>query len=169
MLRRYTKDFIVPSIMLLTGVDSRFNKIAEEDKTVLAEMIAYGKAYYFAKRMLPCAADSLLIGYTTSEIEGSIEFENLIWSRLIEDQVLFATSHLVKQKFLAERPKTLEVGEECPGRIAQWVGWRIVNAYMERHPAVTLPELMNTSDAQKLFKESGYKPQLVKLPSKDKS
>lgn len=169
MLRRYTKDFIVPSVMLLTGVDSRFNKTAEDDKTVLAEMIAYGKAYYFAKRMLPCVADSLLIGYTTKEFEGSVEYENLIWSRLVEDEVLYSTNHLVKQKFIAERPKTIEVGEECPGRIAQWVGWRIVNAYMERHPEVTLPELMNTSDAQRLFKESGYKPQLVKLPSRDKS
>ncbi len=169
MLRRYTKDFIVPSVMLLTGVDTKFNNTSAEDKTVLAEMIAYGKAYYFAKRMLPCTADSLLIGYSTSEMEGSLKFEHLIWSRLVQDQVLYSTSHLVKQKFLAERPKTIEVGENCPGRIAQWVGWRIINAYMEAHPDVTLPELMGNADAEKIFRESGYKPQLVNLPSREKS
>lgn len=166
MLRRYTKDFIVPSVMLLTGVDARINKINAEDKTVLAEMIAYGKAYYFAKRMLPCTPDSLLIGYSSMEIEGSIKFENLIWSRLVQDEVLYSTSHLVKQKFLAERPKTIEVGEECPGRIAQWVGWRIVNAYMTTHPDVTLPELMAISDSQALFRASGYKPQVVPVQGK---
>jgi hypothetical protein len=166
MLRRYTKDFIVPSVMLLTGIDGRFNKTNPEDHTVLAEMIAYGKAFYFAKRMLPCASDSLLIGYSSDEMEGSLKFENLIWSRFVQDQVLYSTSHLVKQKFLAERPKTIEVGEECPGRIAQWVGWRIVKQYMLTHPDVSLPELMNNSDAQLIFKESGYKPQLVNLDTK---
>lgn len=166
LLRRYTPEFIVPSVMLLTGVDSRFNKNAPDDKSVLAEMIAYGKAYYFAKSMLPCTADSLLLGYSARELEGSFAFEHLIWSRLVQDEVLFSTSHLVKQKYLAERPKTIEIGEECPGRIAQWVGWRIVESYMREHPDTTLPELMAMVDAGKLFKESGYKPQVVKLPSK---
>lgn len=169
MLRRYTRDFIVPSVMLLTGVDSRFNKTNEEDKTVLAEMIAYGKAYYFAKRMIPCVADTLLMGYSTREWEGSIAYEHLIWSRLVQDQVLYSTSHLVKQRFLAERPKTIEVGEECPGRIAQWVGWRIVEKFMEENPGVTLPQLMEISDAQRIFKGSGYKPQVVRLPAREKS
>ena len=166
MLRRYTKDFIVPSVMLLTGIDGRFNKTNPEDKTVLAEMIAYGKAYYFAKRMLPCTSDSLLIGYSAAEMDGSLKFENLIWSRFVQDKVLYSSSHLVKQKFLAERPKTIEVGEECPGRIAQWVGWRIVKQYMSAHPEVTLQELMKNADAQLIFKESGYKPQLVNLETK---
>jgi hypothetical protein len=29
---------------------------------------------------------------------------------------------------------------------------------MESHPEITLPQLMGSSDAQKLFKESAYKP-----------
>lgn len=169
MLRRYTKDFILPSVMLLTGVDSRFNKNNEEDKTVLAEMIAYGKAYYFAKRMLPCVSDSLLMGFSSREMEGSLTHEELIWSRLVQDQVLFSSSHLVKQRFLAERPKTIEVGEDCPGRIAQWIGWRIVEKYMEEHPEVTLPQLMSISDAPRIFRESGYKPRVVKLPGRGTS
>jgi hypothetical protein len=66
---------------------------------------------------------------------------------------------MVKQKYLAERPKTIEVGEKCPGRIAQWVGWQIVNRYIETNPETSLPELMQISDANKLFKESRYKPE----------
>lgn len=169
MLRRYTRDFIVPSVMLLTGVDSRFNRTNEEDKTVLAEMIAYGKAYYFAKRMLPCVPDTLLIGYTTQEWEGSVAYEHLIWSRLVQDEVLFSTSHLVKQRYISERPKTVEVGADCPGRIGQWVGWRIVEKYMAENPDITLPQLMNNADAPGIFKASGYKPRVVPLTGKPSS
>jgi gliding motility-associated lipoprotein GldB len=168
MLRRYNKNFIVPSVMLLYGIDPAYNKTNFDDKTVLADMITYGKAYYFAKQMTPCVADSVLIGYTSDEINGSRKNESLIWSRFIEDEVLFATSHQVKQKFIAERPKTLEVGEKCPGRIGTWVGWQIVKKYMETHPQVTLPQLMEMTDAAKLFKESGYKPQVTRLPKRDK-
>jgi len=166
MQKRYNKDFIIPSMMLLYGIDGAFNKTSVADKTVLADMITYGKAYYFTKHMIPCVADSTLMGYTKEEIEGSRKNESLIWSRLIEDEVLFSTSHQTKQKYIAERPRTLEVGEKCPGRIGQWVGWQIVKKYMETHSDVTLQDLMQMQDPAKLFKESGYKPQVVKLPKK---
>lgn len=157
MLRRYEKNFIVPSIMLLYGIDNQFNKTNLDDHTVLADMISYGKAYYFAKHMLPCVADSIFIGYTAEEIEGSRQNSDLIWKRLVEDEVLYATSHLIKQKYVAERPKTLEVGEKCPGRIATWVGWEIVKKYDELN-SVTLPQIMNEPSAVDIFTKSKYRP-----------
>ena len=168
MKRRYHPGFIVPSVMLLYGIDDKYNKLNPQDRTMLAEMISYGKAFYFTKQMTPCTPDSVLIGYTSEEINGSNANESLIWSRLIEDQVLFSTNAQDKQKYIIERPKTLEVGEKCPGRIGQWVGWRMIEAYHENHPDQTLPQIMKMMDAQKLFKESGYKPQLTKVPSRQK-
>jgi hypothetical protein len=168
MKRRYHPGFIVPSVMLLYGIDQKYNRIDPKDRTMLAEMIAYGKAYYFTKQMVPCTPDSVLIGYTSEEINGSRANESLIWSRLIEDQVLFSTSNQDKQKYIIERPKTLEVGERCPGRIGQWVGWRMVNSYHEKHSDKTLPDIMNMTDAQKMFKDSGYKPQIQQVPGKKK-
>jgi hypothetical protein len=159
ILRKYDPDDIVPSAMLIYGIDGRFNKTEMNDKTVLADMVAYGKAFYFAKHMLPCTPDSTLIWYTPDEIKGSRANEDLIWARFIESNVLFATSHVVKKDYLGERPVTIQVGEKCPGRIGQWVGWRIVNKYMESHPDITLPQLMNSANAQQLFKESHYKPE----------
>ncbi|MBX2964814.1 MAG: gliding motility lipoprotein GldB [Cyclobacteriaceae bacterium] len=157
LLRQYTKDNIVPSVMLLYGMNW-FNYSNPEDETTLADMVAYGKAYYFAKHTLPCVADSIFIWYTTEEIKGAKSNHDLIWYRFIEDQVLYSTSHVTKQKFLSERPVTIEVGEKCPGRIGQWVGWEIVKSYMKAHPETTLPQLMEMADADKLFKESRYKP-----------
>lgn len=163
MLRRYQKNFIVPSALLLFGIDSRLNHFNPNDRTVLAEMVTYGKAYYFAKQMMPCTPDSVFIAYTAEEMRGARENEGLIWFRLLEDQVIYQTSHLMKQKFIAERPKTLEVGEKCPGRIGTWVGWQIIKAYMQQHPDITLPQLMELTDADKIFKESKYKPDIPKV------
>jgi len=156
MLRRYEKNFIVPSALLLYGIDSKYNHVNLSDRTVLAEMIAYGKAYYFAKHMLPCSPDSVFIGYTSKEIEGAKVNQDMIWKRLVDDEALFSTSQQMKQRFIAERPKTYEVGNECPGRIGTWVGWQIVNEYMKQNPQTVLPELMKITDAQKIFKGSKY-------------
>jgi gliding motility-associated lipoprotein GldB len=159
LLRRYEPEDIVPSVMLIYGINDELNKADANDKTVLADMIAYGKSYYFAKRMLPCVPDSVLMSYTAEEIRGSRENQDLIWARFIESQVLYSTSHVVKKDYLGDRPFTIQVGEKCPGRIGQWVGWQIVEKYMETHPDVTIPDLMESRDAQQIFKESRYKPE----------
>lgn len=156
MLRRYEKNFIVPSTLLLYGIDNKYNYVNMSDRTVLAEMIAYGKAYYFAKHMMPCSPDSVFIGYTSKEIEGAKANQDMIWKRLVDDEALFSTSQQMKQRFIGERPKTYEVGNECPGRIATWVGWQMVNEYAKQNTSVSLPELMKTKDAQKIFKGSKY-------------
>jgi len=72
---------------------------------------------------------------------------------------LFSTNIIDKKNFLGDRPVTIQVGEKCPGRIGQWVGWQIVKEYMEKHPEKSLADLMNTDNAQLIFKNSNYKPQ----------
>ena len=158
LLRRYDTNDIVPSCLLIYGISNRFNKVDVADKTVLADMIAYGKSFYFAKHMLPCVPDSVFIWYTPTEIHGSRENEDLIWKRFVESQVLFSTNNKTKQDYLGDRPITIQVGEKCPGRIGQWIGWQIVKKYADSHPETSLPKLMAASNAQKIFKESAYKP-----------
>lgn len=159
LLRQYNRENIVPSCMMLFGIDEKFNKTNPEDKTVLADMIAYGKSFYFAKQMVPCTPDSVFIWYTEKEMNGARKNQDLIWARFVEDKLLYATAHKLKQKYLGDRPKTVEVGPECPGRIAQWVGWEIVKSYMKSHSETTLPQMMEMENADKIFKESKYKPE----------
>lgn len=159
MLRQYNPENIVPSTMMLYGIDGRINHMDADNKTALADMITYGKSFYFAKQMVPCTPDSVFIWYSPEEIKGAWKNQDLIWARFIEDKLLYSTSHILKQRYLGDRPKTTEVGVECPGRIGQWVGWQIVKSYMKAHPDQTLPGLMNTGNADRIFKESKYKPE----------
>lgn len=158
ILERYEKEYIVPSCILLMSTD--YNRIDRKDQTLLADMIFYGKAYYFANKMLPEVPDSVLIGYSSTELKGVEEHQEIVWAHFIQNQLLYETSHFTKQKYIGERPKTLEIGNEAPGRIGIWLGWEIIKQYMEEHPEVTLPQLMKMEDAQKIFTQSKYKPAL---------
>lgn len=156
ILMRYEKEYIVPMTMLL--LTQKKNKTDPNDQSLLADMIFYGKSYYMTKMTIPCTADSLLIGYTTKEMEDISKNEHIIWANFLENDLLYETSHFMKNKFIGERPKTFEISQQCPGRIGIWVGWQIIKSYMDNNPEVTLQELMETTDAQKIFSLSKYKP-----------
>ena len=156
ILNRFQKEYIAPAIILLLS-----NYYAAEnpaDRTMLADMIYYGKKYYFTKMMMPCKHDSLLIWYSGQELADVKENEDIIWASFIENKLIYETSHLTKNKFLSERPKTLEIGNKCPGRIGTWVGWEMVRSYMEENEEVTLPQLMEDLNSQEIFNKSGYRP-----------
>ncbi|MBM3177318.1 MAG: gliding motility lipoprotein GldB [Bacteroidetes bacterium] len=157
MLGRYKPESVVPSVMLVTGISEGFNKIDPKDQTALAEMVAYGKAYVFAQHTIPCVPDSTLFGYTPAETAGVYANEDLIWKKMIDDELLFESSHLVKQKYLGERPNTTEISANCPGRIGMWTGMRMVGKYL-RDNKLDVKKVMEENDANRLFRNSGYKP-----------
>lgn len=155
ILRRYTPAHVVPTCMLL--LSQQYNVIDQDDQTMLADMIFYGKSYYFTDFVLPETPDSLLIGYTAEEMEGVQANERIIWEHFLKNELLYESNHMVKKKYLEERPNTLEIGNKAPGRIATWVGWQIVKDYMRRKEDVTLPELMANPNARQILEEAKYK------------
>lgn len=155
ILRRFDKPYIVPAVVLLYA--NRFLKENTNDRTMLADMIYYGKKFYFTKQMLPCTNDSLIVWYTGQELKDVEENRDAIWFHFLDNQLLYETNHLVKQKYLDERPKVLEIGDKCPGRIGSWVGWDIIRAYMENNTEVSLQELMANPNAKDILTKSKYK------------
>ena len=124
---------------------------------MLAEMIDHGKSYYLLSQLLPCTPNHILIGYTKKEWKDSFDNEVIIWANFIENELLYETNHQMKQKFLGERPNVYEIGEKCPGRIARWLGWQIVNDYV-KNTGGSVQELMAEKDASKILRLSKYKP-----------
>ena len=157
ILKRYQPEYVVPSIVLLWS--SGLNKTDVQDNSMLAEMVHFGKAYHFANHILPYTPDSLLIGYSGEDLANVSQNQDVIWSHFVDKQLLYETSHFTKKKYMDERPKTLEIGDKCPGRIGEWLGWEIVKKYAADQE-IGLRDLMETTDARRIFMQSKYKPQV---------
>jgi hypothetical protein len=155
ILRRYSREYIVPNIIL--HISSRYNKNDFLDKTLLAEMIFLGKSYYFVEKALPCTPDSIIMGYTAPETNVVNKAQERVWSFFIEKQLLYSTDHFVKNKYIGERPYTAEIGSKVPGRLGNWFGWQIVRKYAEKKNP-SLEQLMGATNAQEILTVSGYKP-----------
>ena len=153
ILNRYTQRHMVPIIAKF--VANAHTRTGQES-TLLSEMIDFGKVNYLVSRLLPCTPDSLIMGYTPQDMAAISANREIIWANFIENELLYDTSEFMKQKFLGERPNIQEISKNCPGRVGAWVGWEIVEAYMERED-VTMQELLAETDHHMIFAKSNYR------------
>jgi hypothetical protein len=154
-INKYQAEYIVPSILNQMAI--KYAAIEPSDKSLLADMLFYGKCYQFTKQMLPNAADSLIIGYTQEQLEATETSQEMVWGHFIDEKLLFESNPFKKSKYLDERPNTQEISPDCPGLIGRWLGWKIVKKYLENNPKQNFKALMANPKAQYLFENSNYK------------
>ncbi|MEO6348796.1 MAG: gliding motility lipoprotein GldB, partial [Aquaticitalea sp.] len=102
-------------------------------KTLLDEMIYYGKVLYFKDAMLPNKSDAEKIGYTQEQLDWAAANEEEVWSYFIERELLYSTDRDLPSRFIADAPFSkfyLDLDNQSPGRLGQYIGWQIVRAYM---------------------------------------
>ena len=128
-------------------------------KSLIEEMVYFGKQLYFKDIMLPFKTDAEKIGYSQAQMDWALENEPNIWQYFVERELLFETDPKLAGRFINASPFTkfnLELDAESPGRLGQYLGWQIVRAYMENNDADFKDMLQ--MDATELFNTSKFKP-----------
>lgn len=128
-------------------------------KTLLDEMIFFGKELYFKDKMIPFKTDAEKIGYTQEQMDWAISNESYIWRYFIEKELLYSTDSSLPSRFVAPAPFTkfyLELDSESPGRLGQYLGWQIVRSYMENNTVEFIDMLQ--IDANDIFMNAKFKP-----------
>jgi hypothetical protein len=125
--------------------------------TLLHHTVFYGKIYYATNALLPELSDSVLMNYTSKQMRYCKQYEKKLWGFFAEKNKLFETNIKTIQELTTDGPFTGAISKECPPRIAMWVGLQIVRSYMKNND-VSLEQLMNESDAQKILNKSKYRP-----------
>ena len=129
------------------------------NRTFLAQIIYYGKKLYLKDKLIPNVNDAIKIGYSDEQFAWAQANEEPIWRNFIEQEHLYSTNQELVQRFLDLAPFSkfgLELDNESPGRIGQYMGWQIVKAFMKKND-VTLEQLFTIS-AEEILKKSNYKP-----------
>jgi gliding motility-associated lipoprotein GldB len=163
--RRFTPANITPRVIEGIAREDMFPEPAT-DQTLLSKMVYNGKIFYFMDQVLPDTPDSLKIGYSPQQIKWCADFEPQIWGYFLEEKLLYETDNQKISEYLSEAPFTPGLGEknDSAPKLGEWTGWQIVKQYMERHPEVTLQQLMADQDAQKILNASKYRPKETAQP-----
>lgn len=125
---------------------------------LLEQMLYRGKIMYLTAQIFDELPGYEVMGWTKEQWDWCVENEQAIWHHMMDQRALYKTEHLVISNYLNDAPFTSEVSQDSPGRLGIWVGWRIVESYMEHNENVSLQELMEESDAQKILELSSYRP-----------
>jgi len=129
------------------------------ERSFVAQMVYYGKQLYLNDLWLPNEAESTKMGYTDDEFKWVVENEQDIWRYFIERELLYSTDAKLIPRFISPAPFSkfyLEIDNESPGRVGQYIGLQIVKSFMEKNN-VEVSDLMHISP-EEIFKKSKYKP-----------
>ncbi len=157
---RYKSKWLIPEAMIADAMSELARGMMQEKNlsaNLLNQMVYEGKRLFFIQSMIPSIADTMLLHYTTSQLNWCEDNEARLWSLMIDNQFLFKSDISIQKKFMDDAPFTSILSTEAPARLGQFLGWRIVSKYMARSGA-SLQELLDEKNAQKILKISKYKP-----------
>ena len=137
----------------------KYKMAANQEKSLLSNMIYAGKELYLKQLLLPDYSDADKMGYTAEQIIWCEENESYMWRYFIQKELLYSVDQKLIPRFINMAPFSkfyLEIDNETPGRVGAWIGWQIVRSFMENNE-VSLQQLLSSS-SREIFEKSKYKP-----------
>ncbi len=129
---------------------------AGKENVLLERMLYAGKIKYLVSQACPEISPAQLMGYTEEEYQFVKKNEELIWRTAIERKHLYTPDLITTNQYLEEQPSPF-FSDEAPGNIGSFIGWQIIEKYMEETKSA--PDLlMQNNNAQEILSLSRYKP-----------
>ena len=125
---------------------------------LIDHMIDNGKKLYLLDKVLPFVSEEVLLEYTESQTEWVADNMNEMWAFFFKEEMFYKTSFIDISKYINEAPHSPGMPPAAPGRTANYLGWQIVKAYMNRYPETTIDQLIALKDAQEILNKSKFKP-----------
>ena len=127
-----------------------------KDHRLLDYMIYEGKISYLIRILMPEENLENITGLNTQQLAWCSKNERNMWETMSKLQHLNSKDTKVISKYIDEAPFTTFFPQDSPGRAATWVGYRIVESYMEKNSKVSLKDLLLKTKAEDILKRSNY-------------
>jgi hypothetical protein len=155
MKRMYPGMLVADCMRALAISEFEYNDSVDN---MLSHIVHEGKIQYFLDAMLPFSYETIKFGYTENQFGWAEHNEDKMWGYLIENNLLFSTDALTIRKMVGDGPFTTLFANNSAPRAGAFLGWKIVQKYMENNPDITLAELMENTDYQGILNSAKYKP-----------
>ena len=123
-------------------------------------MIHNGKKWHILSQILPKEEKSIITELTDDQLSWCSENELEIWSFFLDEKLFYETNYMKISKLIQPSPVApAGMPSDAPGQTANFIGWKIVQTFMNRYPETSLTDLIKLKDAQTFLDQSRYKPQ----------
>ena len=89
-----------------------------------------------------------------------VDNESNIWTYFIQNDLLYSSHEQDFRTFLHYAPFAKGMPHASPGRVAYFIGYKMVNEFMDRtdRSKISIEDMMKLSDSRQFLKLSKYKP-----------
>ena len=155
LVQNMRKELIVSSVIDVFAAD--LFPLENLHYPLIEKMIYEGKILYFMQQLCPRQSENDLLGFTLDAMKFCKNNEKQMWTYLIENKLLYSDNYTVITKFTEDAPFTYDFSQESPGKAANWLGFRIIQQYVD-NTNISLAELMSETNYEKILRESKYNP-----------
>ena len=128
-----------------------------DGRDLLSQLIYKGKIMYCIDKMLPKLLIENKFRFTSEQMNWVEENEVSIWQYIVNEDLLFSNDNQKFRTFIDYAPFAKGMPSEAPGRVAYYIGYKMVNEYMDNN-RIDVEELMYLTDSRKFLQQSKYKP-----------
>jgi hypothetical protein len=105
--------------------------VDEVDGNLTENIIRWGKILYLTQAAFPEASEAWIMRYSEDKYQWAMDNEYEIWKYLADQKMLFKIDDRNKMNLLNEGPYTVGLPEKGPDRLGQFIGFRMLQKYME--------------------------------------
>lgn len=106
------------------------------------KMVYWGKIIYLTEAAYPEMDINLIMRYSVNDFEWATKNEFAFWEYLVKEKMLFNENERDQMNLLGDAPFTVGLPEKGPDRLGQFIGWKMVRAYMKANPKMSLADMI---------------------------
>jgi len=150
-----------PAYVVKKGMDAIIDDLVGPPKgqRMIDQMIHNGKRQYLLDKLMPQAPDSIKWEFTADQMEWVKSNELNLYSHFTSQKMLYSEDYMKFTKFINPSPNSPGLPEEAPGRTANYIGYKIIQAYMDQS-GESLQSLIEEKDTQTILNTARYKPRI---------
>ncbi|GEM_PF-449477 len=119
--------------------------IQGQEPTALNRMLYEGAIIATIEMSMPDFSLADALGYDCAQLDYIESHETEIWNALIKKRLLFSTDPAIADRLVKPAPATSAIGPEVPGRAGRYIGYRIVNSYLQHNNGCTPQQLLSAN------------------------
>lgn len=145
---QYRKMRMHPDLMATNALKGwllvNFSDRGYTGRMLVEDILYWGKILWLTDKCMPSEHKHLLMDWTPEEWAWAEANEEKVWIELQPQDVLFETNGTIYNRWLNEGPFTRagKIPQESPDRLGVWMGYKIIEDYMNRNDDVELDDLM---------------------------
>ena len=137
--RQFAPEYIV--VNSIQNILNDYDPLVMNGKQLIEQMIEIGKRQYILSQCLPTTSDTLLLGYTGNQLKAIEENKGDIWTFLSSQNRLFSVDPNLTSAILREAPYNDYFGEDIPGNVGKFIGYRMVQSWMNQQKGKSKSDL----------------------------